>query len=187
MRDFPVKDTTLLANNTLSNVENCLYRLTRNTSLFSIELSSHLSNQQVGLREGPRRRYRWCRLAVWLQAMNISVCNQTKSIQYRLIHCTLVTQVIKNKIDSSISLLCWKCYFELGDFVHCLWSCVRFQSFWSIIVTKLPAIFGVSIQMDTMCLILGPMLQTRTQRTPGVTQPRATANRPLNKEGALLW
>ena len=44
---------------------------------------------------------------------------------------------------------------QTGNYVHCLWSCVKLQRYWSGIVDELSAIFGVSIQMDPMCLILG--------------------------------
>ena len=44
---------------------------------------------------------------------------------------------------------------QTGNYVHCLWSCVKLQRYWSGIVNELSAIFGVSIRMDPMCLILG--------------------------------
>ena len=87
--------------------------------------------------------------------MNISVCNRTKSIQFRIVHRTHITPVVKNKMDSNISPLCWKCRSETGSYVHCLWSCVKLQSYWSSIVIELTIIFGVPIRMDPMCLILG--------------------------------
>lgn len=87
--------------------------------------------------------------------MNISVCNRTKSIQFRNVHRTHITPVVKNKMDANISPLCWKCSSETGNYIHCFWSCVKLQRYWSSIVNELTAIFGVPILMDPMCLILG--------------------------------
>ncbi len=86
--------------------------------------------------------------------MNISVCNRTKSTQFRTVHRTHITPVIKNKMDANISPLCWKCNSETGNYAHCLCLCVQLQRYWSVIVNELSAIFGVPIHMDLMYLVL---------------------------------
>ena len=58
-------------------------------------------------------------------------------------------------MDANASPLCWKCKAETGDYLHCFWSCVKLHLYWSDIANELSAIFGVSILMDPMCLILG--------------------------------
>lgn len=46
---------------------------------------------------------------IWCQAMNISVSNYTKSIQFKIVHRKHITPFIKNKMDATNSPLCWKC------------------------------------------------------------------------------
>lgn len=92
---------------------------------------------------------------VWTRAMDISTCNRTKSIQFKILHRTHITPVLKNTMDANASPLCWKCKAETGDYIHCFWSCVKLHLYWSDIVNELSAIFGVSILMDPMCLMLG--------------------------------
>lgn len=53
---------------------------------------------------------------VWPQAMNILVSNSTKSIQFRIVHRTHITPVVKNKMDANISPLCWKCNSETSNY-----------------------------------------------------------------------
>ncbi len=92
---------------------------------------------------------------IWGHASNISICNLTKSIQFRILHHTHITPALKNKMDAITSPLYWKCKSEIGVYAHCFWSCVKLQRYWFDIVNELSAIFNISIRMDPMCLILG--------------------------------
>ena len=58
-------------------------------------------------------------------------------------------------MDTNTSPLCLKCKVEIGNYVHCLWSCVKLQSYWYDIVSELSVIFGVSIDLNPVCLLLG--------------------------------
>ena len=162
IRRFITKDTTLLFNCATSPIEKALSLQIskKRISVFYKTLSSHspltsrptkhawegdlgISIDEVDWQE------------VWTRAMDISTCNRTRSIQFKIVHRTHITPVLKNKMDANASPLCWKCNSETGDYIHCLWSCVKLHLYWSDIVNELSAIFGVSILMDLMCLILG--------------------------------
>lgn len=58
-------------------------------------------------------------------------------------------------MDAKTSPLCCKCNSDTGNFIYCFWKCVKLQKYWSDIVKELCAIFGVSIDLDPMCLLLG--------------------------------
>ena len=58
-------------------------------------------------------------------------------------------------MDASASPYCFKCKTEIGNYIHCLWSCVKLRNYWSDIVTELSIIFGVPIELNPMCLLLG--------------------------------
>ena len=92
---------------------------------------------------------------MWTYANEISVCNRTKSIQYRILHRIHITPALKNKMDAAVSPLCFKCKAETGNHIHCFWSCVKLQNYWCDIVTELSAIFSVPIELNPMCLLLG--------------------------------
>lgn len=162
IRDFIVKDTTLTSNNTTSFVEKALSLQIRkkHITVFYKALNSNFSPSTRNTKQAWEKDLGvaiddadW--QEVWSHAMNISACNRTKSIQFRIVHRKHITPVVKNKIDTNYSPLCWKCNSESGNYVHCLWSCVELQRYWSSIVNELSAIFNVSIRMDPMCLILG--------------------------------
>ncbi len=162
IRDFIVKNTTLMTNNTTSCVEKALslqirkkcitvfYRALNSNSPHTSQTTKQAWEKDLGIAIDDAD---W--REVWSQAMNISVCNRTKSIQFRIVHRKHITPVVKNKMDASNSPLCWKCNSETGNYFHCLWSCMKLQGYWSSIVNELTAIFGLPIRMDPMCLILG--------------------------------
>ena len=58
-------------------------------------------------------------------------------------------------MDNKLSPLCWKCGVEIGNYVHCIWSCVKLQRYWSRVVDELSIIFGVQIDLNPLYLILG--------------------------------
>ncbi|KAF3837673.1 hypothetical protein F7725_009441 [Dissostichus mawsoni] len=74
---------------------------------------------------------------VWVYAGKISICNRTKSTQFRILHRTHITPALKNKMDTNASPLCSKCNSETGNLIHCFWSCVKLQCYWSGIVKEL--------------------------------------------------
>lgn len=43
------------------------------------------------------------------------------------VHRTQITLILKNKMDAIFSPLCWKCNSEIGNYIHCLWFCVKLQ------------------------------------------------------------
>lgn len=92
---------------------------------------------------------------VGIHAMEISICNRTISTQFRIVHRTHITPALNNKMDANASPLCYKCNFETGNYIHCFWSCVKLQSYWSGIVNEQCAIFGVPLELDLMCILLG--------------------------------
>ena len=73
---------------------------------------------------------------VWTRAMDISTCSRIKSIQFKIVRGRHITPVLKNKMDANASPLCWKC--KTGDYIHCLWSCVKLRLHWSDIVNEHP-------------------------------------------------
>lgn len=72
---------------------------------------------------------------VWSQAMNISVfiaCIQCLTeLNPHGLEFLHIKLVIKYRMDANISPLCWKCSYETCNNVHCLWSCVKLQRYWS--------------------------------------------------------
>ena len=129
----------------------CLYRLIRNALLFFKEPWTHILLTSKTTKQACEKDLGiaiddadW--QEVWSQAMNISVCNPTKSIQVRIVHRTYITPVVKNKMDANISPLCWKCNSEAGNYVHCLWTCVKLQRYWS-------GVWSVSQYGWTLCAL----------------------------------
>ena len=55
------------------------------------------------------------------------------SLRLFIVH---ITPVLKNKMDANASPLCWKCNSETGDYIHCLWSCVKLRLYWFDIVNE---------------------------------------------------
>lgn len=162
LRDFIIKDTTLQNNNSSSQIEKILslriskkcitafYRTLSHNSPLTSQDTKRAWERDLGVTIDNSN---W--QEVWSHAKDISICNRTKSIQFRIIHRTHITPVLKNKMDSTVSPLCGKCKSETGNYVHYFWSCVKLQRYWSDIVNELSVIFGVTIQMDPLCLILG--------------------------------
>ena len=105
IRDFIVKDTTLTTNNTTLCVEKALslqiskkcitvfYRALNSNSPLTSQTTKQAWEKDLGIAIDDAD---W--QEVWFQAMNISVCNRTKSIQFRIVHRTHITPVVKNKM-----------------------------------------------------------------------------------------
>lgn len=162
IRHFVVKDTTLTTNSAASSVESALSsQISRkHITIFYKALISNLPPISQPTKEAWERDLgvsiddaTW--REVWAHAMDISVCNRAKSIQFRIIHRVHITPVLKNKLDSNSSSLCWKCNTGTGDYVHCFWSCAKLQRYWLDITNELSVIFGKVILLDPMCLLLG--------------------------------
>lgn len=162
LRHFITKDTTLLTHSSASPVERILSsQLPRKlVSIFyqallaSSPLTSHATKQawerDLGILIDEAD---WQEM--WTCAKAISVCNRTKSIQYRILHRTHITPALKNKMDATASPLCFKCKTEIGNYIHCFWSCVKLQNYWCDVITDLSIIFGVSVDLNPLCLLLG--------------------------------
>lgn len=85
-----------------------LYRLVRNALLFfykALNSNSPLASQTT---KGAWEKDLGVAIddadwqEVWSQAMNISVCNRTKSTQFGIVHSTHVTPVVKNEMDANV-------------------------------------------------------------------------------------
>lgn len=77
------------------------------------------------------------------------------SSQLRIIHRLQITPSLHHKMNSSLSPLCSKCKIEVGDYIHCIWSCPKIVRYWSGVVQQLSVIFEVEFGPDPICLILG--------------------------------
>ena len=162
LRHFITKDTSLLTNSSASQVERIL-SLQFSTKLISIFYQALLANSSS---TSHTTKQAWEKdfgiliddvdwQEIWTYAKEISICNRTKSIQYRILHRIHITPALKNKMDATASPLCLKCKTDTGNYIHCLWSCVKLQNYWSDIVSELSSIFGVPIDLNPMCLLLG--------------------------------
>lgn len=161
VRNFIIRDTTL-KNNNLSIVEDTLNTFTgkKSISVFYKTLTSTSPSSSlivklawendIGTQIDPDV---WCK--IWEKASRISVCNRTKSIQFRILHRIHITPVLKNKMDPNFSPLCWKCKTEVGDYFHCVWSCSQIKNYWSSVVKELYYIFNITIPLDPRFLLLG--------------------------------
>lgn len=87
--------------------------------------------------------------------MESSICNQTKTTQFRLVHHLKLSPALRNKVYAEVSPLCWKCNSEIGNYIYCFRLYIKLQSSSSDIVDELSVIFGVQIELDPMCLLLG--------------------------------
>lgn len=44
---------------------------------------------------------------------------------------------------------------SVGTYTHCIWSCPKIQAYWMDILQDMSKIFGVSLHMDPLSLLLG--------------------------------
>uniref|UniRef100_A0A8B9J7R7 Reverse transcriptase zinc-binding domain-containing protein n=1 Tax=Astyanax mexicanus TaxID=7994 RepID=A0A8B9J7R7_ASTMX len=162
IRHFITKNTTLIKTNTPSPVESVLSlqlpKMRINVFYKALTSNSPSTSQAIKLSweedlgitiDNPD----WVK--VWSYAGDISVCNRTKSTQLKLLHRAYITPALKNEWDATVSPLCLKCATERGTYIHCFWSCTELQKYWSGIVKELRAMFGLSIEQDPLCLLLG--------------------------------
>ena len=162
IRHFITEDTTLVTNSSASPIERVLslqfskkqISIYYNVLISNLPSSSHATKQAWEADLGVEIiDCDWAEM--WEYAKEISVCNRTKSIQFRILHRIHITPALRNKMDTNTSPLCLKCKVEIGNYVHCLWSCVKLQNYWYDIVSELSVIFGVSIDLNPVCLLLG--------------------------------
>ncbi|KAF3840361.1 hypothetical protein F7725_019078, partial [Dissostichus mawsoni] len=98
--------------------------------------------------------FRYLQIRHFISKSTTLTTNNTTS-HFKILHRTHITPALKNKMDTNASPLCSKCNSETGNLIHCFWSCVKLQRYWSGIVKELCVIFGVPIELNPMCLLLG--------------------------------
>ena len=92
---------------------------------------------------------------IWSYAKKISICTRAKAIQLKIIHRIHISPNRRHSFNPALSPLCLKCKIEIGTLTHCLWSCHKLRKYWSDILSEFEKIFGMELEMDPMCLLLG--------------------------------
>ena len=96
---------------------------------------------------------RWAE--VWKVAKEISICNRTKESQFRILHRLQITPQLRHKMNPKLTEMCSKCNIRVGNYNHCVWSCVHIEDYWGKIVEKLNLIFNVHLDIEPQTLLLG--------------------------------
>ncbi len=86
---------------------------------------------------------------------SISKCVRYKIIQLKTIHRAYMTPGTMNKIDPSMSSMCWHGCGSKGTLVHMLWNCPAVQQFWHDIANDLTTVLNTGIALCPIVCLLG--------------------------------
>lgn len=162
VRDFIRKDTSLLADMNVTQIEK---------QIFLSQGDASISNLYAGLRDCSNLCTRtlgviWERELdvvineelwedIWDNAKKITVCNRTRAMQFKILHRAHVSPVRLSKYRKDVSPFCLKCRTEIGDLTHCFWSCAKIQKYWSSILFEMQKVLKVDLELDPVSLVLG--------------------------------
>uniref|UniRef100_A0A8C9YFL0 Reverse transcriptase zinc-binding domain-containing protein n=1 Tax=Sander lucioperca TaxID=283035 RepID=A0A8C9YFL0_SANLU len=72
-----------------------------------------------------------------------------------LLHRAYITPSKFNKMDNSLSHLCWHGCSETGTLIHLMWQCPAVKSFWKEVISRLSSILIVKIPLCPLICLLG--------------------------------
>lgn len=78
----------------------------------------------------------------------VSKCVRYKIIQLKIIHRAYMTPKTMNKIDPSISKMCWHGCGSEGTLIHMLWTCPLVKQFWTDIIKDLNLLDGSTAEIE---------------------------------------
>uniref|UniRef100_A0A3B3BVU9 Reverse transcriptase domain-containing protein n=1 Tax=Oryzias melastigma TaxID=30732 RepID=A0A3B3BVU9_ORYME len=92
---------------------------------------------------------------IWNQTKRISVCNNARLLQYKLIHRLQISPNRRHKMNSQKSPMCLKCKSAIGTYSHCVWFCPKISSYWKNILEDMEKIFRTELTLNPVSLLLG--------------------------------
>lgn len=162
VRDYIIKDTSLLADMSVTQREKQVLLSQGNTSIRSFYTSLR-DCSNLGART---LRVVWERELgveiteemwddIWDNARKITVCNRTRAMQFKILHRAHVAPNRLSKYRKDVSPFCLKCKTGIGDLTHCYWSCVKIQKYWNDILFEIQKVLKKKLQLDPVSLRLG--------------------------------
>ena len=162
VRDFIMKDTSLLADMSVTQIEKQILLSQGNASIRSFYASlRECSGPDTRSLGGVWERELGVEITegmwddIWDNARKITVCNRTRAMQLKILHRAHVAPSRLSKYRKDVSPLCLKCKTEVGDLTHCYWSCVKIQKYWSDILFEIQKVLEKRLELDPVSLLLG--------------------------------
>jgi len=104
-----------------------------------------------------------------MKAQKQTINSNLKLIQYKWLMRTYITPVKLHKFNNNIPDTCIKCNEAKGTLYHCLWECVKVESFWQDIINMIDQILAKKLPLDPKLFLLGiyptiPHLQSKESK-----------------------
>lgn len=162
VRDFITKDTSLLADTSVTQIEKqvllsqgkaairTFYASLGDDSNFGAGTLGEVWEKELGVEISEEM---WD--CIWDNARKITVCNRTRAMQLKILHRAHVAPNRLCKYRKDISPVCLKCKIEISDLTHCYWSCVKIQKYWNDILFEIQKVLKKKLEFNPIFLLLG--------------------------------
>uniref|UniRef100_A0A3P9KND8 Reverse transcriptase domain-containing protein n=1 Tax=Oryzias latipes TaxID=8090 RepID=A0A3P9KND8_ORYLA len=162
VRDFIFKKTTLTSDSTPSQLEKlllthpgkkiitCFYNVLNQTNSLTVLEAVEKWQTDLGVIIDDDT---WN--VIWNQTKRISVCNNARLLQYKIIHRLQISPNRRHQMNPQMSPMCLKCKSSLGTYSHCIWFCPKILSYWRDILEDMEKILGTALVLNPVSLLLG--------------------------------